>query len=157
MRRTTVVVMVLLIAGCGSSVGSPGFSGERVVDTTTAAVEQEGYAAVLTPVDWLPLRTGGQQLEVIALKSGCSRFNGYRLRQTSSEVRLEVVNTALTPKGLPYACTAELGVAKHTIELPEPIGDARLVGGCGPESLAGEGRSCSRLRQSADLFERVGG
>lgn len=152
MRLVTVLVM-LSLAGCGSSSIPPSFSGERAVDTTTAPEEKEGYTASLGAVDWLLLSKDGDRLEVLATGGGCSRFNGYRVRQTPQEVELEVVNTALTSKGLPFACTSDLRFTKHRIELPEPLGGAKVSGGCAADPVDGEGKTCKNLRSVARRFK----
>jgi hypothetical protein len=151
MRLVTVLVM-LGLAGCASSSTPPTFSGERTVDTTTAPTEQEGYTASLGAADWLLLSKEDDRLEVLATGGGCSRFNGYRVRQTPQEVRLEVVNTVHTSKGLPFACTSELRFTKHMIELPEPLGGAKVSGGCAADPVDGEDKICKNLRSVAGRF-----
>lgn len=152
MRLATVTLAMVALAACGSSSTAPTFSGERTVDTMTTPDEQEGYTASLGAVDWLLLSEDDDRLEVLATGGGCSRFNGYRVRQTPEEVELEVLNTVLTSNGLPFACSANLTFTKHAIDLPEPLAGAKLSGGCPAESTDGEGKTCKNLRSVAERF-----
>lgn len=149
MMRMGIVLLMLILGACGSSSTTPTFTGERTVDTTTAPAEKEGYTASLGAVDWLLLSQDGHRLEVLASGSGCSRFNGYRVRQTPQEVELEVVNTVLTTNGLPHACPANLSFTNQVVELPEPLSGAKVSGGCSAAPVAGEGRTCNNLRSVA--------
>lgn len=153
MVRFGIALMFVLLAGCGTSSETPSFDGERSADTTTAPVEQEGYTSALAPVDWLLVGREDDHLEVVATGGGCSDFNGYRLRQSPTEVQVEVVNTVLTSAGPSYGCNLNLTFNKHRIDLPEKLGEAEVTGGCAPDPVVGEGRYCDNLRQIAERFK----
>ena len=153
MVRLGIVLLSLSLAGCASSSTPQTFSGERSADTTTAPAEQEGYTASLGAADWLLLSEDDNRLEVLATGGGCSRINGYRVRQTPQEAEMEVVNTVFVSNGLPFACTSDLRFTKHMIELPKPLGEATVSGGCAADPVDGEGRTCKNLRSVAERFK----
>lgn len=127
---------------------------EADVDTTTAPTAREGYESSVATGRWLLIERRQQSLVVLVAEGGCSKFNGYRLHQESTAVRLDVFNTVLTPRptepgGTRYACTTEFRGSKQEVPLPHPLGDAEVVGGCADEQSTDEDKTCQMLRRLA--------
>lgn len=124
------------------------------IDTTTTPPSREGYESSVRSGRWVLVERRDQSLVVLVAGGGCNTFNGYRLRQESAVVRLDVFNTVLTPRspepgGPRYACTTEFSGSRQEIALSRPLGDAEVIGGCAAEESADEDLTCQMLRRLA--------
>ena len=99
----------------------------------------------LRPTIWALERVSkdGTAIWVWTPEGGCARFHHAEISEVEDGLRVVVFERVPAKKDA--ACTLELILARHRVELPRPLGDDTLIGACTPGDATGEQRICAEL------------
>ena len=144
---------LFLVAGCALAFLSactvretPETERPRTVTEPLFSNIAAGYR--LRPTIWALERVSKDRtaIWVWTAEGGCASFHHAEISEDEAGVRVVVFERVPAKKDI--ACTLELILGRHRIELPRPLGDTTLLGACTPGDATAEQRMCAHLHSA---------
>jgi len=129
----------------------------RDTGATHSALAAEGYRVEVLRTPWALERVSndGAAIWIWTSENGCNltlpnRFLHAEVREVAGDLRVIAFNVAYIPVKTRNRCLAPLFRHRHRVELPRPLGGAKILGECVPRDPR---ETCALLQAMAHTRE----